>query len=185
VAEFELLSSSDVAPIVECHFWGNGLAAMTSNACIKVAEGLASSDIRSSMPRVYKLETKLGRDETYTAMTLIPPLLSKSGLLEVLVGTSARSILTIHENGDGQEIEDQLLAQKLGSPPTKIALSPDGCHIAVYRKDGILTVMSASFSTKIVDFDTRSASRPVAVEWCGKDAVLIRWLNTGIVMVSE
>eukprot|EP00981_Chlorochromonas_danica_P005324 scaffold1069_cov186-Ochromonas_danica.AAC.9 len=155
VTEFSLLNNGEGVTIIECHFWGNGVAAMTSGYSIKVAEGLSSTDIRTSAPHIYTLVTKFSKEDPYTAMTIIPPLLSKSGLLEVL-----------------------------DAPASCIALSPDGCHLAVYRKDGILTVMSSNFSTKIVDFDTRSASRPVAVEWCGKDAVAIRWLNTGVVLVG-
>jgi hypothetical protein len=85
IVEFQLLSMSDIGPILECHFWGNGIAAMTTNSVIKVAEGLASSDVRRCLPRVYKLDTFLGRDATYTAMAIVPPLLSKSGSLEVSI----------------------------------------------------------------------------------------------------
>eukprot|EP01031_Cornospumella_fuschlensis_P028065 gene28065-33886_t len=185
--EFQLLSMSDIGPIVECHFWPNGLAAMTSNNVIKVAEGLSSSDIEANMPRIYKLDCKLNKSDSYTAMALVPPSLSKSGSLEVLIGTTGMTILTLHESSDGlqQEVEDQFLVQKLNSShPLKISLSPDGSNVAIYRRDGVLTVMHANFADKVVDFDTRSSSKPLCVEWCGKDAVVMRWANTGVVMVG-
>lgn len=39
-------------------------------------------------------------------------------------------------------------------------------------------------NAQVVDFDTRSSSKPLCVEWCGKDAVVMRWANTGVVMVG-
>jgi hypothetical protein len=44
--------------------------------------------------------------------------------------------------------------------------------------------MSATFTTKVLDFDTKSASRPMDIAWCGEDAVVLLWKNTGIVMVG-
>lgn len=38
VTEFELLESLTSPPILECHFWGNGVAALTSDYFIRVAE---------------------------------------------------------------------------------------------------------------------------------------------------
>lgn len=151
VLEFQLLSMSDIGPIVECHFWSNGLAAMTSNNIIKVAEGLSSSDIEASMPKIYKLDCKLNKSDSFTAMALINPVVSKSGYLEVMVGTTGMTILTLYESEDGQQhLEDQFLVQKLNSShPLKISLSPDGSHVAIYRRDGVLTVLHANFTAKV------------------------------------
>lgn len=146
LSDFSLLDSNSAGQILECHFWGNGVAAMISDFTIKVAEGLSSND---SFPRIYTLNTGLGIDRTYTSMALIPPLLSRSGLLEVLVGTSDHSVLVIHESGNETEIEDQLIHHKVGAPITKISLGPDGRYLACYRKDGVLTVMTSSFTTKV------------------------------------
>lgn len=137
-------------------------------------------------PRIYGLDPRnsIGKDRTYSSMAIIPPLISRSGLLEVLLGTSDSSVLVIHENRNETFVEDQMLQTKLGSPITKIALAPDGRFVACYRKDGVLTVMSTAFTTKVIDFDTKSASRPITIEWCGKDAVIMQWRNTGLVMVG-
>jgi len=54
----------------------------------------------------YRLETGLTQGESgYTSMAIVPPLLSRSGLLEVMLGTADNSILVVDEN----EVEDQLL----------------------------------------------------------------------------
>jgi vacuolar protein sorting-associated protein 16 len=113
-------------------------------------------------------------------MALIPPLSSRSGLLEVLLGTQDNSILVVDEN----EVEDQLMQDRIGAPIIKIAVAPNGRFLACYRKDGILTVMSSSFTSKVLDFDTKSISKPLDITWCGEDAVLLVWKNTGIVMVG-
>lgn len=36
----------------------------------------------------------------------------------------------------------------------------------------------------MLDFDTKSMSRPMDIAWCGEDAVVLLWRNTGIVMVG-
>jgi hypothetical protein len=38
ITDFQLLDMTDVAPIQEVHFWGNGAAAITSGTVIKVVE---------------------------------------------------------------------------------------------------------------------------------------------------
>lgn len=37
---------------------------------------------------------------------------------------------------------------------------------------------------QVLDFDTKSISRPMEIAWCGEDAVVLLWKNTGIVMVG-
>lgn len=36
----------------------------------------------------------------------------------------------------------------------------------------------------MLDFDAKSVSRPIEIAWCGEDAVVMQWRNTGIVMVG-
>lgn len=38
ITDFHLLDMNDITPVQECHFWGNGVAAITANMMIKVAE---------------------------------------------------------------------------------------------------------------------------------------------------
>jgi hypothetical protein len=37
---------------------------------------------------------------------------------------------------------------------------------------------------QVLDFDAKSVSRPIEIAWCGEDAVVMQWRNTGIVMVG-
>ena len=97
-----------------------------------------------------------------------------------MLGTSDNSIRVVDEN----DTEDQLLQDRIQAPITKISVAPNRKYLACFRKDGVLTVMSVTFTTKVLDFDTKSLSRPKEVSWCGEDAVLLVWKNTGIVMVG-
>ena len=97
-----------------------------------------------------------------------------------MLGTSDSSIRVIVEN----DSVDQLLQDRIPAPITKISVAPNGKFLACFRQDGVLTVMSVTFTTKVLDFDTKSLSRPKEVAWCGEDAVLLVWKNTGIIMVG-
>ena len=177
ISIFEVVPSATLQ-ILECNFWGNGVVCMASDMQVYVLEGL-SVDLAQS-PRKYKIKTCLTKDRPYTSIATIPPLLSRSGLLEVMIGTSDNSVVVVDEHS----IEDQMLHDRINAPITKMAFSPNGRFLACYRRDGIMTVMSATFTTKVLDFDTKSASRPMDIAWCGEDAVVLLWKNTGIVMVG-
>ena len=104
-------------------------------------------------PRVYILRTGLGIERTYTSMTIIPPLLTRKGLLEVILGTSDNSILVLYEASSVDRkniIEDQQLQGKIEAPVIKMAVAPNGVFIACYRSDGILTVLTSAFTKKVI-----------------------------------
>lgn len=166
-----------VLKLLECHIWGDGLAAISWDMQVYVAEGLSSP---GAAPKLYKLKTTLSAERPYTAMTVVPAQLATSGRLEVILATTDGSIIVLDKEGS----QDQMLQTRLGSSVTKFALSANGLLIACYRRDGYLTVMTSSFTSRVLDFDTKTMSKPVDVVWCGDDAVLLLWRNTGIVMVG-
>ncbi len=67
--------------VMECHFWGNGVVVIASDMQLYVAEGITS--IESTNQRKYTMRTGLTPDKPYSSMAIIPPLHSRSGLLEV------------------------------------------------------------------------------------------------------
>lgn len=99
---------------------------------------------------------------------------------QVLLGTEDSSIIVVDENGP----EDQHLQDRIGAPVTKMAVAPNGRFLACFQRDGVLIVMSTTFTTKVLDFDTKSVTRPLEIAWCGEDAVVLVWRNTGLVMVG-
>lgn len=195
-------------PISECHFWGNGAAILTEDMKVRVIEGLGHKDAQldsnasSSATtlsaknaammtltglhapvgavRKYIVETGLISVSDYTAMAIIAPYLSRSGLLEVVIGTKDCSILI----ADEKEVEDQFLQKEILAPVTKMSMAPSGRFLACYRDDGILTVMSSTFTNKVLDFNTNSMTKPMDMLWCGDDAVVLVWKNTGMIMVG-
>ena len=66
-----------------------------------------------------------------------------------------------------------------------MSVAPNGRFLACHLKNGILTVISTTFTTKVLEFDTKSSSKPIEITWCGEDAVVLVWKNTGLVMVGE
>jgi len=99
---------------------------------------------------LYTLRTGLGIDRAYTSMAIIPPQLASKGLLEVLLGTSDNSVLVLYEAEFKNVIEDQQLQGKIEAPIVKMAVAPNGVFLACYRSDGVLTVMTAAFSRKVI-----------------------------------
>jgi hypothetical protein len=165
--------------VLEVHFWPDGFVAMIGDLQCIAVEGISSPN-PASIPRIYELTTGLHPDSNpYTSMTIVPPLLSRSGLLEVLLGTTDNSILVVDEN----EVEDQLLQDRIAAPITKMAVTPNGQYVACYRRDGVMSVLSSAFAN-MLDFNTKSMSRPMEMIWCGDDAVVLQWKNTGIIMVG-
>lgn len=68
---------------------------------------------------------------------------------------------------------------RISAPITKMSVAPNGHFLACYRRDGVITVLSAAFTSKVLDFNTKSMSRPMEIAWCGDDAVVLLWRNTG------
>lgn len=69
-----------VLKLLECHIWGDGLAAVSWDMQVYVAEGLG---VAGGTPKLFKLKTSLSAERPYTAMTVIPARLSTSNHLEV------------------------------------------------------------------------------------------------------
>lgn len=174
--QFLLWDSSASVHVLECKCWGDGVAVVASDLNIFTAEDICSLDnIRKN-----RYATGLRQDRPYTSMAIIPPSLSRQGFLEVLLATEDNSIIVVDEN----EVEDQLLQDRIFAPVTMMVVAPNGRFIACYRRDGVLTVMSTTFTSKILEFDTKSMTRPMNIEWCGEDSVVLLWRNTGLVMVG-
>jgi len=174
--QFLLWDSAASVHVLECKCWGDGIAVMASDLSIFTAENICSLDsIRKN-----RYATGLRQDRPYTSMAIIPPSLSRQGFLEVLLATEDNSVIVVDEN----EVEDQLLQDRVFAPITMMVVAPNGRFIACYRRDGVLTVLSTTFTSKILEFDTKSMTRPMNIEWCGEDSVVLLWRNTGLVMVG-
>ena len=72
----------------------------------------------------------------------------------MLIGTANHRVLVLSEDSDSdsgpaadESLHDRLLP--LPSAVVSMAVSPNGLFVACYRRDGVLTVFSHSFTTKV------------------------------------
>lgn len=56
-----------------------------------------------------------------------------------------------------------------------MAIAPNGKLVALYTEEGTLSVHSADFHQKLLEFPTRSSVKPTQLAWCGNDSVLVLW----------
>ncbi|CAM9837898.1 unnamed protein product, partial [Heterosigma akashiwo] len=80
--------------------------------------------------------------------------------------------------------EDQRLEGRLPAPIAAMAPAPNGRFLACFTRGGVLTVLSTSFTTKVLDFDTSTPSPPAALLWCGEDCVAAHWRGLGLLLVG-
>ncbi|KAL7468314.1 hypothetical protein ACHAXS_010017 [Conticribra weissflogii] len=76
----------------------------------------------------------------------------------------------------------------LGSiaPIVSMSFAPNGRFLACFTNNSILTVVSTTFESKVLEFSTSSGSSspPRSMGWCGEDSVVLHWKNLGVLMVG-
>lgn len=104
---------------------------------------------------------------------------------EVYLSTSDNSVIVV--DAASLDVVDVDCRQRLSSPICSMTFAPNGRFLACFTESSMLTVISTSFETKVLDFDTSegSLSPPLAMEWCGEDSVVLHWRNLGVLMVSS
>lgn len=103
---------------------------------------------------------------------------------EVFLSTSDNSVIVI--NTVTAEITDVDCRARISSPIVDMTFAPNGRFLACFTESSMLTVISTSFETKVLDFDTSegSSSPPNSMKWCGEDSVVLHWKNLGVLMVG-
>lgn len=89
--------------------------------------------------------------------------------VEVALGTRDGSIAVADRNG----CEDQLL--HLSGAVLDMAVAPNGRFVACFTSSGNVSVLSTTFTTKVLEFDTSTSARPTQMAWCGEDSVVLYW----------
>lgn len=122
------------------------------------------------------------RNVQYCAMAVLPRERTLHRHPEIFLSTSDRSVVVMDAG------KDTLVDLKCGlaAPIVDMTFAPNGRFLACFTEAAVLTVVSTSFDTKVLDFDTSegSTSPPLAMEWCGEDSVVLHWKNLGILMVG-
>jgi vacuolar protein sorting-associated protein 16 len=103
---------------------------------------------------------------------------------DVFLSTSDNSVIVV--NTVTCEITDVDCRARISAPIVDMTFAPNGRFLACFTESSMLTVISTSFETKVLDFDTSegSASPPLAMKWCGEDSVVLHWKNLGVLMVG-
>lgn len=117
------------------------------------------------------------------ALAVLPRHRTKSQHPEIFVSTTHPPSVWVLEAATLTVTDVQA---SLVAPILKMALAPNGRFLACFTQDAMVTVVSTSFDTKVLDFDTSEGATtpPLALEWCGEDSVVLHWKNMGILMVG-
>lgn len=102
-----------------------------------------------------------------SSWALVPPSYTLSRTVEVLLAVD-RTVYVI----DATEAEDRLLES---GPFKHVSASPSGQAVALYTSDGKVWIVSSDFQNKYSEYDAKARTPPVAMEWCGEDAVVLAW----------
>jgi len=72
------------------------------------------------------------------------------------------------------------------APIVSMSFAPNGRFLACFTSNSILTVVSTTFESKVLEFNTSSGSSspPRSMGWCGEDSVVLHWKNLGVLMVG-
>jgi len=103
---------------------------------------------------------------------------------EVFLATSDNSVVVL--NTATTVMTDVNCRARIQSPIVSMSFAPNGRFLACFTQNSILTVISTSFETKVLDFDTSegSSSPPLDMQWCGEDSVVLHWKKLGVLMVG-
>jgi hypothetical protein len=120
----------------------------------------------------------------YCSIAVLPRARTASRHPEVFLSTSDNSVVIV--NVITLRCTDVNCRSRISSPIVDMSFAPNGRFLACFTATSMLTVISASFETKVLDFDTSEGSNspPLELKWCGEDSVVLHWKNLGILMVG-
>lgn len=103
---------------------------------------------------------------------------------DVFLSTSDNSVVVV--NTATTEMTDVNCRARIQSPIVSMSFAPNGRFLACFTQNSVLTVISTTFETKVLDFDTSegSSSPPLDMKWCGEDSVVLHWKKLGVLMVG-
>jgi hypothetical protein len=121
---------------------------------------------------------------SYLTIAVLPRARTVSRHPEVFLSTSDNSVIVV--DAATTDITDVDCRARISSPIVDMCFAPNGRFLACFTEQSMLTVISASFETKVLDFDTSegSSSPPLDMKWCGEDSVVLHWKNLGVLMVG-
>ena len=121
---------------------------------------------------------------SFAAIAVLPRTKTASRHPEVFLSTNDNSVVVV--DVATTEMKDLNCRARITSPIVEMTFAPNGRFLACFTESSILTVISSTFETKVLDFDFAEGSSqpPLDIRWCGEDSVVLHWKNLGIVMVG-
>mmetsp|Transcript_36896 Transcript_36896/g.41534 ORF Transcript_36896/g.41534 Transcript_36896/m.41534 type:complete len:1104 (-) Transcript_36896:41-3352(-) len=121
---------------------------------------------------------------SYAAIAVLSRTKTASRHPEVFLSTNDNSVVVV--NAATTEIKDLDCRARISSPIVEMTFAPNGRFLACFAESSMLTVISSTFETKVLDFDTSEGSSqpPLEIRWCGEDSVVLQWKKLGILMVG-
>jgi len=121
---------------------------------------------------------------SFAAIAVLPRTKTASRHPEVFLSTNDNSVVVV--NAATTEMKDLNCRGRIDSPIVEMTFAPNGRFLACFTESSMLTVISSTFETKVLEFDSTEGSKqpPLEIRWCGNDSVVLHWKNLGIVMVG-
>jgi len=173
---------------------------MSTSGTTSAAAAAAAAPFLLAPPPHYALVTPLptgmfarSRHLSYQCIAILPRQYAPTSRPELFLSTSDGSVVIAELNPstsatDG--ITDINCRSRMGGSDlvtiVSMAFAPNGRFLACFTSNSILTVVSTSFESKVLEFDARSGSTspPRFMGWCGEDSVILHWKNLGVLMVG-
>ncbi len=110
---------------------------------------------------------------SYSAISVLPRTRTACRHPEVFLATSDNSVVVV--NTSTAEIKDLDCRARISAPIVEMSFAPNGRFLACFTESSMLTVISATFETKVLDFDTSEGSSqpPLEMKWCGEDRYVV------------
>lgn len=119
----------------------------------------------------------------YCTIAVLPRIHTSSCHPEIFLSTSDKSVLIL--DSSTLSITDVDCREQMPAPIQLMSFAPNGRFLACFA-GSVVTVISTSFDTKVLDFETsdESSSPPREMKWCGEDSVVLYWKHLGVLLVG-
>mmetsp|Transcript_25905 Transcript_25905/g.51954 ORF Transcript_25905/g.51954 Transcript_25905/m.51954 type:complete len:1193 (-) Transcript_25905:1429-5007(-) len=135
---------------------------------------------------------------SFGCIAVLPRQYSPSGRPELFLSTSDGSVVVAEANPSTSpnngltdvdcrsRINDGGGMGSSSAPIISMAFAPNGRFLACFTSNSILTVVSTTFESKVLEFSTSSGSSspPRSMAWCGEDSVVLHWKDLGVLLVG-
>jgi len=133
---------------------------------------------------------------SFGCIAVLPRQYSPSRRPELFLSTSDGSVVVSELQpslSPNNGLTDVDCRSKIGSsgsigiaPIVSMSFAPNGRFLACFTSNSVLTVVSTTFESIVLEFDTSSGSSspPRSMGWCGEDSVVMHLKNIGVLMVG-